>query len=133
MDDPIFVQKLVEHDLLPGNTKATLQSKPTPADKADYFLDIVERGVEINLPKLFAAMEEHSRDCNDAVLSDLVGKMQGSLLGKSTYLTCNIQFCSSLSAYNTAHSKVYNHTNALPHALNKTLTFLMSTRAHCKN
>ena len=84
MDDIKFVQILGDHDLLPGNTKATLQSKQTTADKADYFLSKVERGVETNLPKLVDAMEVYSRDHHDLVLKDLVGKMQSSL-GKSTY------------------------------------------------
>ena len=86
MGDIKFVQILDDHDLLPGSTKATLQSnlKPTTADKADYFLSNVERGVETNLPKLVDAMEAYSRDHNDPILRDLAGKIRSSL-GKSTY------------------------------------------------
>ena len=41
MDDTLFRAELFAADLLPGNLKETVESKPTKSDKAAYFLDHV--------------------------------------------------------------------------------------------
>ena len=41
MDDVIFVAELFSHDLLPGNHYDKVESRPTRADKAVYFLNHV--------------------------------------------------------------------------------------------
>ena len=79
-----FSRILEQHGLLPGNSRDTLLSKDTTADRADYLIDIVTRDTDINFPKLIDAMKEYSTDQKDLVLGYLVQKMQDAL-GKSTY------------------------------------------------
>ena len=39
MDDAKFRALLYSADLFPGNLKQAIQAKPTPADKAEHFID----------------------------------------------------------------------------------------------
>lgn len=71
-------------NLLPGNTKDTLKSKPTWANRAAYLVDLVRNGIELYFPKLIKAMEEYSTTEHDENLRKLTDRMQAAL-GKSTY------------------------------------------------
>ena len=41
MDDPVFLAELYSNDLLPGDTKAFIESQSTKAQKSSKFLDII--------------------------------------------------------------------------------------------
>lgn len=79
-----FSRILEKKHILPGNARDTLQSKGTTANRADYLIDIVKRGIDLNFPNLIDAMKEYSTSQHDKVLGDLAEQMQGAL-GKSTY------------------------------------------------
>ena len=80
----IFSKILEQKHLLPGNTRDTLQSKDTTANRADYLIEIVKRGIDLYLPNLIDAMKEYSTSQHDQDLGDLADQMQDAL-GKSTY------------------------------------------------
>ena len=63
MDDACFRSMLYSEDLLPGNLKDRVQSKPTCADKAEYFLDQNIKNNEANFIKLLEVLEQ-SKDNN---------------------------------------------------------------------
>ena len=60
MDDACFRSMLYSVDLLPGNLKEQVQSKPTRADKAEYFLDQNIKNNEANFIKLLEVLEQIS-------------------------------------------------------------------------
>ena len=57
MDDSIFIAKLHNRELLPGNLKASVSARHTSQDKSNHFLD---NGIKIdqNLEVLFAVMDD---------------------------------------------------------------------------
>ena len=57
MDDACFRSVLYSADLLPGNLKDQVQSKPTRADKAEYFLDQIIKN-EADFIKLLEVLEQ---------------------------------------------------------------------------
>ena len=63
MDDTIFIAELYSCGLLPGDSKAVIESKSTSVAKASYFLDhVIHRGVEFDfdiLGKLFRLLTEY--------------------------------------------------------------------------
>ena len=67
MDDVIFVAELFSRDLLPGNHYDEVESKPTRAHKAVYFLNhVIKPAISIDthsLNKLLNVMED-SEYCN---------------------------------------------------------------------
>ena len=70
MKDPIFLSKLVS--LLPGNDKATIESKPTPADAASYILDnIIEPSVETGDNKAFDILLSNLEESDNVTLQNL--------------------------------------------------------------
>ena len=62
MDDAYFRSKLYAADLLPGNLKDEIQSKPTRADKAEYFLDQGIKNHATNFKKLLEVLEQSKND-----------------------------------------------------------------------
>ena len=63
MDDPYFRSLLYTADLLPGNLKDEVQSKPTRAERAEYFLDKRIKNNVTNFAKLLEVLEK-STDSN---------------------------------------------------------------------
>ena len=67
MDDVIFVAELFSRDLLPGNHYDEVESKPTRAHKAVYFLNhVIKPAISIDtrsLNELLNVMED-SEYCN---------------------------------------------------------------------
>ena len=63
IDDANFRSLLYRADLLPGNLMDEVQSKPTRADNAEYFLNKKIRNNVTNFKKLLAVLEE-SKDNN---------------------------------------------------------------------
>ena len=57
MDDACFRSRLHSANLLPGNLKAEIHSKPTRADKAEYFLDHGIKNNSMNFKKLLEILE----------------------------------------------------------------------------
>ena len=62
MNDACFRSLLYRADLLPGNLKDEVQSKPTRADKAEHFLDQRINNNVANFTKLLAVLEESKDD-----------------------------------------------------------------------
>ena len=66
MQDTTFITELDAALLFPGNVKATIQSLPTTADKASYFIDNVilcnVGSDRTNLNKLLTVMEKFNYD-----------------------------------------------------------------------
>ena len=60
--DACFRSKLYSADLLPGNLKDEIQSKPTRADKAEYFLDQGVKNHGANFIKLLEVLEQSKND-----------------------------------------------------------------------
>ena len=58
MDDPCFRSQLYSANLLPGNLKAEIHSKPTRADKAEHFLDHGIKNDSMNFKKLLEILEK---------------------------------------------------------------------------
>ena len=76
MNDVKFITWLYSDDLLPGNLKEEIQSKPTAADKADHFLHHgIKNDIE-SFNKLLARMEsysDHLRKFADKIHSEIKG------------------------------------------------------------
>ena len=64
MDDPYFRTMLFSADLLPGNLKEEVKSKPTRAEKAEHFLDQRINNNATNFIKLLEVMEKCKDDNN---------------------------------------------------------------------
>ena len=62
MDDAYFRSMLYSADLLPGNLKDEIQSKPTCADKAEHFLDKGVKNHATNFIKLLEVLEQSQND-----------------------------------------------------------------------
>ena len=67
MDDTLFIVSLSKHQLLPGNTRNKIESLPTQADKALYFLHhVIKSALDIedtsSFNKLLSIMEQCSYD-----------------------------------------------------------------------
>ena len=62
MNDVMFIGRLYSTGLLPNNLKKEVQSKPTSADKADYFLQHGIKNDTDSFNKLLAIMEKHNDD-----------------------------------------------------------------------
>ena len=71
LNDVKFRAKLCSAGLLPGNLKEEIQSKPTPAEKAEHFLDYGIKNDTESFRKLLTIME----DCNDDHLKKLAEKI----------------------------------------------------------
>ena len=61
MDDAYF-RSMLFSDVLPGNHKDEVQSKPTCADKAEYFLDQGVKNHVKNFLKLIEVLEKSEHD-----------------------------------------------------------------------
>ena len=62
MDDAYFRSMLFSADLLPDNLKDEVQSKPTRADRAEYFLDQGVKNNTKNFLKLIEVLEKSEHD-----------------------------------------------------------------------
>lgn len=67
MNDATFISKLYSVQLLPGNIKSQVESQPTQADKAVYFLDHVIKpsvtsGIGRSFENLLTVMEDSEHD-----------------------------------------------------------------------
>jgi len=65
MEDAIFIAKLQKSNLFPGNLKATVKSKNTSADAAEFFLEQtvyrdLKNGRADSLKNLLSVMDEFS-------------------------------------------------------------------------
>ena len=86
MDDAEFRSMLYSADLLPGNLKAVIQSKPTSADKAEYLLDHAIKKDATNFAKLLEVMESS----DNHALKKLANNIQNEIdsLSHSTGFSC---------------------------------------------
>ena len=84
LDDVRFRSKLQSVGLLPGNLKEEVKSKPTPAEKAEHFLD---SGIkcEDSLKELAKVMAEWS----DSAVKKLASQMQAEI--DPNYMASSIQ------------------------------------------
>ena len=64
MNDACFRSLLYRADLLPGNLKEEVKSKPTRAEKAEHFLDQRINNNVTNFIKLLEVMEKSKYDNN---------------------------------------------------------------------
>ena len=71
MNDVMFMAKLYSADLLPGDMWNKVESKPTPAEKAAYFLLSGIQNDSDNFDKLLTIME----NCDDDRLKKLAEKI----------------------------------------------------------
>ena len=62
MDNACFRLRLYSAGLLPGNLKDEVQSKPTLADRAEYFLDQGVKNNTKNFLKLIEVLEKSEHD-----------------------------------------------------------------------
>ena len=76
MKDAIFRSMLYSAGLLPGNLKDEVQSKPTRADRAEYFLDQGIKNNITNFTKLLEVMEKRKDDNN---LMELVRQIRNEI------------------------------------------------------
>jgi len=77
MDDVLFRSELYSSKLLPGNLKDELKSKPTKADKAEHFLDIIIKKSEVNFKKLIAVMQEFDNQMLQKIANEIRKEMEG--------------------------------------------------------
>ena len=80
MDDALFIVSLSKHQLLPGNTSNKIESLPTQADKALYFLDhVIKPALDIedtsSFDKLLSIMEQ----CGYAHVKALACKIKSDI------------------------------------------------------
>ena len=67
MDDILFIVSLSKHQLLPGNTRNKIETLPTQADKASYFLNhVIKPALDIedttSFGNLLSVMEQCGYD-----------------------------------------------------------------------
>ena len=84
LDDVYFRSKLKSAGLLPGNLKEEVKSKPTPAEKAEHFLDCGIK-CEDSLKELAKVMAEWS----DSAVKKLASQMQAEI--DSNYMASSSQ------------------------------------------
>ena len=80
MNDTLFIVSLSKHQLLPGNTSNKIESLPTQADKALYFLDhVIKPALDIedtsSFDKLLSIMEQ----CGYAHVKTLACKIKSDI------------------------------------------------------
>ena len=75
MNDACFRSRLHSANLLPGNLKAEIQSKPTRADKAEHFLDHGIKNDSVN----FKALLEILDDWDDQVVINLSKQIRNKI------------------------------------------------------
>ena len=84
MDDVMFTAQLYQRDLLPGDSKAEMESKCTRAKKAEYFLDHVIQPTLRNsigsFNKLLKVMEDSEYDN----VKELAKLITTRLMGETT-------------------------------------------------
>jgi len=62
LNDAVFRLKLFTAGLLPGNLKTDIMSMPTPAEKAEHFLDCGIKNEISKFQKLVSVMEGYGED-----------------------------------------------------------------------
>ena len=83
MDDPIFLEMLLNHDILPGDSRDKLEAQKTKAEKANYYIQhVIKPSANLYLPKLLQAMEQYYKEHNDNVLQELVIPMIAEMNSK---------------------------------------------------
>ena len=75
IDDVTFMAELGAADLLPGDLKAEIKAKSTPAQKVDHFLDRAVKDNE-SLRELIKVMQKSDYSL---ILAKLVGEMENQL------------------------------------------------------
>ena len=85
MNDDLFMAELYEHDLLPGNMKATLNSILVPTTRATHFLDneilpSVNTGDRTRFDVLLGVMKK----CNHKAVQNLGEAISSSLNEESS-------------------------------------------------
>jgi len=85
MSDALFMAKLYSQDLLPGDSKAQIEAKPTTAERASCFLDtVIERGfVDDNTNPTFYSLLSIMQENDDPLLRSLAETIK-----KSNYTMC---------------------------------------------
>ena len=82
MEDPIFLQMLENHKILPGDGRDKIQAKKTKPEKADYYVyHILKIQPSSELSKLLQAMEQYYTEYNDTALQDLLIHMLAEING----------------------------------------------------
>ena len=82
MDDPYFRSLLYTADLLPGNLKDEVQSKPTRAERAEYFLDKRIKNNVTNFAKLLEVLEKST----DSTMVDLAKQIRTEIDKSVSYI-----------------------------------------------
>ena len=80
MNDVMFIGRLYSTGLLSDNLKKEVQSKPTAADKADYFLQHGIKNDTDSFNKLLTIMEKHNGDCLRELADNLHKEMTSNNL-----------------------------------------------------
>ena len=79
MEDSLFLAKLSEYSLIPGDTKDKIKSKDTQAEKAEYFIShVIKPSLEvddIDFDKLLSVMSEsgyrHVKELSYTIKSEI--------------------------------------------------------------
>lgn len=90
MKDDVFIDMLDKKGLFFGNVSAAVQSKPTAADAAVYFIDnVIERSLRGSsvytelFEKLLVVMEEFNTQSLKQLATSIKQKLKGEMLGIS--------------------------------------------------
>ena len=88
MKNNVFIEMLDKKDLFFGNMSAVVQSKPTSADAAAYFIDnVIERSLSGSFvyteifEKLLVVMEEFNTQPLKQLASSIRQKLEGRMVG----------------------------------------------------
>lgn len=85
MNDALFIAKLYSHDLLPDDTKEHVQSLPTRADKAMYFLDhVIKPSVTTSVGSSFDQLLNVMEDSEYQGVKELAKLIRTSLRKRSS-------------------------------------------------
>ena len=80
MDDTHFITELSAENLLPGNMPATIQSKPTPADKSSCFLTrIIKPAIDNEFTSSFDKLLIIMENCEYPHVQELAGKIKADI------------------------------------------------------
>ena len=84
MNDALFIAKLYSCDLLPDDNKEHVQSLPTSANKAMYFLDhVIKPSVTTGVGSSFDQLLNVMEDSGDEVVKELAKLIRTSLRKRS--------------------------------------------------
>jgi len=89
MNDVCFIAKLSNHKLLPGDTKDQLKAKPTPAEKASYFLDnVIKPALDIDDTSSFDSLLSVMEHCGYTHVEKLAREIKYETINTRTGIVC---------------------------------------------